>query len=125
MKDNHGIVMHDHAQLQADAVAVGRDAKAVSTSTGTPAPPGLDELLAELAELVAHLRAKAAGDRVLLDAADAGEALSEELETQDPRMGRVRALLRQLGAGVEKAGEYASAMASIMSGIRTIFLGGE
>ncbi|GAA2858321.1 hypothetical protein GCM10010517_16750 [Streptosporangium fragile] len=117
MNENSGIYIGGNARVQADAMAAGPGARATSNKSDTGR---YEDLHAQLDALLVELRKLTAADPGLQEAVDAGEALSQELQSPNPETGRLIGLLHRLGAAAEKVGPLATAIASIATGINAL-----
>lgn len=116
--NNYGINISGSGQLNADAVAVGPGAKAVSHGN----PQELRELREQVHDLLGELRA-ALGDGRLDDddvVRDA-EELVEAADDEDPDQGTIQRLLSRISSSVGQVADLANAVTNVQGAVSSLF----
>ncbi|MDI2032300.1 DUF5955 family protein [Saccharopolyspora sp. TS4A08] len=122
MAENHGINISGSGQLNADAVAAGPHARAVSYGNSRE----LRELREQIQQLRAELR-RAVDDGELDDGELAGGAVREadELvaaaEEDTPDRGRISRLLAGISSSAGHVGELATAVTNVEGAVSAFF----
>jgi hypothetical protein len=119
MDVNKGIVVTGSGQLHAGAVAAGDGARAENT-TGSSTDPRVDELRAQVTEVIAMMRGMADlhdGEGLVAIA----EQTHQELGRDRPNKHILTGLLAILAGGVAKAADLAEAVEKIRHAVSALF----
>ncbi|MGI8310066.1 hypothetical protein [Saccharopolyspora hattusasensis] len=117
MKDNYGINISGSGSFNADAVAVGIGAQAVSAGGSQE----LRDLQEQVRELLAALRTARNGGEIDSDdvVADA-EQLEEEINNDSPDKSRILGLLRNISSTVTQVGDLATAVQNAQDAVGSL-----
>ncbi|RRO14705.1 hypothetical protein EIL87_18330 [Saccharopolyspora rhizosphaerae] len=116
--NNYGINVSGSGQFNADAVAVGPGARAVSHGNAQQ----VRELQRQVEQLLGELRAARADgrledDEVVRDA----EALADAADGENPDQGRISRLLSGISSSVGQVGELATAVTNVQGAVSSLF----
>jgi hypothetical protein len=117
MGDNYGIVNKGSGSINADAMAAGPKAQAISTGGSAE----LRELQAQVGALVAALREARGSGEVDDDVVDTGEAVEQELRKERPNKRTVLGLLQAIASGVTGTTHLVTAVTDLQAAVSTLF----
>lgn len=114
MGENYQINITGSGQLNADAVAVGTGAKAVSHGSSR-------ELRDEIRQLLEEVREAVRDGELAEEVAHDAEELVEATEADNPDETKVRGLLDKISSAVQPVGALATTVSEIQGAVGALF----
>jgi hypothetical protein len=117
MGDNYGIVNSGSGSINADAMAAGPGAQAISGGSSGQ----LRDLQEQVGALLTALRTAGGSGEVDGDVVETGELVEEELRKERPNKRTILGLLQGISSGVTQVAHLATAVNDIQAAVSTLF----
>ncbi|HET6501259.1 MAG TPA: hypothetical protein VFG87_10910 [Amycolatopsis sp.] len=117
MGDNYGIVNSGSGSINADAMAAGRGARAVSGGGSAQ----LQDLQTQVSALLAALREAGGSGEIDGDVVETGELVEQELGKERPNKRTILGLLQGIASGVTQVAHLATAVTDIQAAVSALF----
>lgn len=117
MGDNYGILNSGSGSINAEAIAAGHGARAVSGGGSEQ----LEDLQAQVRALLTALRTAGSNGEIDGDVVETGELVEHELGKERPNRRMILGLLQGIASGVTQVAHLATAVADIEAAIHALF----
>jgi hypothetical protein len=117
MGDNYGIVNNGSGSINADAMASGPGAQAISGGGSAQ----LRDLQTQVGALLAALREARGSGEIDDDVVETGEAVEQELRKERPNKRTILGLLQGIASGVTQAAHLVTAVTDLQASVSALF----